>query len=64
MIVVKDVETTDGKKATGLMYISARGTPYLYRIADTSPGEDSTLNFGGYGQAVSITVPAEAINLT
>lgn len=64
MIVVKDTETPNGKKATGYMYISAKGTPYVYRIVDISPGEKSTLNFGGYGKPVSITVPAEAINLT
>jgi hypothetical protein len=64
MIVIKDVETTNGKKSTGLMYISAKGTPYVYRIVDNTPGETSTLNFSSYGKPVSITVPAEAINLT
>jgi hypothetical protein len=64
MIVIEDVETANGKKSTGLMYISAKGTPYVYRIVDNTPGETSTLNFSSYGKPVSITVPAEAINLT
>jgi hypothetical protein len=64
MTVVRDTETANGKKATGYTYISAKGTPYVYRIVDISPGEKSTLHFGGYGEPVSITVPAEAINLT
>jgi hypothetical protein len=64
MIVIKDTETANGKKSTGLMYISAKGTPYVFRIVDNSPGEESTLNFSGYGKPVTITVPAEAINLT
>jgi hypothetical protein len=64
MIVIKDVETANGKTATGLMYVSAKGTPYVYRIVDDTPGETSTLNFSGYGKPVSITVPAEAVNLT
>jgi hypothetical protein len=64
MVVIKDVETANGKKSTGLMYVSARGTPYVYRIVDDTPGETSTLNFTSYGKPVSIVVPAEAINLT
>ena len=64
MIVIKDVETANGEKSTGLMYVSATGTPYVYRIVAHTPGEVSTLNFSAYGKPVSITVPAEAINLT
>jgi hypothetical protein len=64
MIVIKDVETADGKRSTGLMYVSATGTPYVYRIVDDTSGETSTLNFNSYGKPVSIVVPAEAINLT
>lgn len=64
MVVIKDVETTNGKTATGLMYVAAQGTPLVYRIVDKTPGETSTLNFSSYGKAVPITVPAEAINLT
>jgi hypothetical protein len=64
MIVIKDVETANGKRSTGLMYVSATGTPYVYRIVDDTSGETSTLNFNSYGKPVSIVVPAEAINLT
>ena len=64
MVVIKDVETANGKKATGLMYVATTGTPLVYRIVDKTPGETSTLNFSSYGKPVSITVPAEAINLT
>jgi hypothetical protein len=64
MIVIKDTERAGGKSSTGLMYVSAKGTPFVYRIVDHTPGEVSTLNFGSYGRPVSIVVPPAAINLT
>jgi hypothetical protein len=64
MVVIKDVETTNGTKATGLMFVAATGTPLVYRIVDKTPGDTSPLNLSSYGTPVSITVPDEVINLT
>jgi hypothetical protein len=64
VVIVKDTVTANGKKSTGLMYIAATGKAYVYKIVDDTPGETGVLLLSHYGKPVSITVPAEAINLT
>lgn len=46
------------------MDIASRGQPYVYRIADNSPTEVSTLVLSKYGKAVKVSAPAHALNLT
>jgi len=64
VVIVKDTVTTDGKRSTGLMYIAAKGRPVVYKIVNDTPGEASTLVFSHYGQALPLTVPPDAINLS
>jgi hypothetical protein len=46
------------------MYIAATGKAYVLKIYDKGPSQTTTLNFGSYGKAVSITIPPEPINLS
>jgi hypothetical protein len=62
--IVGDSITVKGKKTSGQMYISAKGTPYVLKIIDRGPGENSTIYFSGYGKAKSILTPPEPINLS
>ncbi len=64
VVIVKDTITGGGKRATGSMYISAKGPAVVYKIVDDSPGDVSTLVFTHYGKAITLSVPPNAINLT
>ncbi len=64
VVIVKETVVTNGKRATGYMYIAAKGQPIVYRIINDTPGNQSTIVFSHYGKAVSLSVPANAINLT
>jgi hypothetical protein len=64
VVVVKDVSTTGGHTVTSTMDIASTGQPYVYRIADRSPTEVSTLVLSKYGKAVKVSAPAHALNLT
>lgn len=64
VVIVKEVLHKNGKTSKGYMYIGASGKAYVYRIVNDTPGQVSTLNFSRYGKARSVTVPANAINLT
>lgn len=64
VVIVKESEVTNGKRATGSMYIAAKGQPIVYRIINDTPGEVSTIVFSHYGKSVSLTVPPNAINLS
>jgi hypothetical protein len=64
VVVVKETVVTNGKKATGSMYIAAKGRPVVYKIVNNTPGEVSTIVFSHYGKAAALSVPPNAINLT
>jgi hypothetical protein len=64
VVVVKETVVTNGKKATGSMYIAATGRPVVYKIVNNTPGEVSTIVFSHYGKAATLSVPPNAINLT
>ena len=64
VVVVKDTVVNKGKKSTGLMYISAKGPAYVYKIVDNTPGNVSTVVFDHYAKGVTLTVPPNAINLS
>jgi hypothetical protein len=64
VVIVKDTVSAGGKKSTGLMYIGATGPSYVYKIVNNTPGEVGALAFSHYGNAVPLTVPPNAINLT
>ncbi len=46
------------------MYVAAKGPPYVYKIANDTPGEVSTVVFSHYDTGVTLTVPPNAINLS
>lgn len=64
VVVVKETVVSNGKRATGSMYIGATGRPIVYKIVNDSPGNQSTIVFSHYAKAVALTVPPNAINLT
>jgi len=64
VVVVTETVVSNGKHATGYMYIGSTGKPVVYKIVNDSPGNKSTIVFSHYGKAVPLTVPASAINLT
>jgi hypothetical protein len=64
VVIVRDTVVNKGKKSTGLMYIAAKGPAFVYKIANNTPGEVSTVVFDHYGKGVSLTVPPNAINLS
>jgi hypothetical protein len=64
VVIVTESVVTNGKKATGSMYIAAKGRPVVYKIVNDTPGEVSTIVFTHYGKAVTLSVPPNAINLT
>jgi hypothetical protein len=64
VVVVKETVVSNGKRATGSMYIGSTGKPVVYKIVNDSPGNKSTIVFSRYGKAVPLTVPPNAINLT
>jgi hypothetical protein len=64
VVVVQETVVSNGKRATGSMYIGSTGEPIVYKIVNDSPGSKSTIVFSHYGKAVSLTVPPNAINLT
>lgn len=63
VVVVQEIETVNGKRSTGMMYIGSRGKPVVYKIVNDTPGDKSTIVFSHYSKAVSLTVPPNAINL-
>jgi hypothetical protein len=64
VVMVKETVVTNGKSATGYMYIGSKGQPVVYKIVNNTPGEVSTIVFSHYGKAVSLTVPPNPLNLT
>lgn len=64
VVVVNEAVVTNGKRATGSMYIGSTGKPIVYKIVDSTPGHQSTIVFSHYGKAVPLTVPPNTINLT
>ena len=64
VVVVKDTVVNHGKRSTGQMYIAAKGTAYVYKIVDNTPGNVSTVVFDHYAKGVMLTVPPNAINLS
>ncbi|HEY2215254.1 MAG TPA: hypothetical protein VGH31_09380 [Acidimicrobiales bacterium] len=64
VVIVEDTVTVKGKKSSGKMYIESTGTPYVLKIVDRGPSENSTIYFSNYGAPKSITVPPEPINLS
>jgi hypothetical protein len=64
VVIVKETVVTNGKRATGYMYIAAKGKPVVYKIINDTPGDQSTIVFSHYGKAVTLSVPPNAINLT
>jgi hypothetical protein len=64
VVVLQETVVTNGKRATGSMYIGSVGKPLVYKIVDNTPGHHSTIVFSHYGKAVPLTVPPSAINLT
>jgi hypothetical protein len=64
VVVVNETVVSNGKRATGSMYIGATGKPIVYKIVNDSPDNQSTIVFSRYGKAVALTVPPNAINLT
>ena len=64
VVVVKETVVSNGKRATGSMYIGSTGKPVVYKIVDDTPGHVSTIVFSHYGNAVPLTVPPNAVNLT
>lgn len=62
--IVGDSVVVKGKKTSGQMYIVAKGKPYVLKIIDRGPGENSTIYFSDYGKAKSILTPPEPINLS
>ncbi|HSZ37537.1 MAG TPA: hypothetical protein VK773_10640 [Acidimicrobiales bacterium] len=64
VVVVRETVVSNGKRATGSMYIGATGKPVVYKIVNDSPENQSTIVFSRYGKAVALTVPPNAINLT
>lgn len=64
VVVVQETVVSNGKRATGSMYIGSTGKPVVYKIVNDSPGNKSTIVFSHYGKAVALTVPPNAINLT
>jgi hypothetical protein len=64
VVVVNEAVVSNGKRATGSMYIGSTGKPLVYKIVDNTPGHQSTIVFSRYGKAVPLTVPPNAINLT
>jgi hypothetical protein len=64
VVVVKETVVSNGKRATGTMYIGSTGKPVVYKIVNDSPGNKSTIVFSHYGKAVALTVPPNSINLT
>jgi hypothetical protein len=64
VVVVTETVVSNGKRATGSMYIGSTGKPIVYKIVNDSPGNKSTIVFSHYGKAVALTVPPNAINLT
>jgi hypothetical protein len=64
IVVVKDTVTNKDRKSTGLMYLAAKGPALVYKIVDDTPSDVSTIVFNHYGNAVILTVPPNAINLS
>jgi hypothetical protein len=64
VVVVHETVVSNGKRATGSMYIGSTGKPVVYKIVNDSPNNKSTIVFSRYGKAVPLTVPPNAINLT
>ncbi|HUE08337.1 MAG TPA: hypothetical protein VMP41_12990 [Acidimicrobiales bacterium] len=64
VVVVQETVVSNGKRATGSMYIGSTGKPVVYKIVNDSPNNKSTIVFSRYGKAVPLTVPPNAINLT
>ncbi len=64
VVIVGDTVTVKGKKSSGKMYIESTGTPYVLKIVDRGPTENSTIYFSNYGAPKSISVPPEPINLS
>jgi hypothetical protein len=64
VVVVQETVVSNGKRATGSMYIGSTGKPVVYKIVDDTPGHVSTIVFSHYGKAVPLTVPPNTINLT
>lgn len=64
VVVVKETVVSNGKRATGSMYIGSTGKPIVYKIVNDSPENKSTIVFSRYAKAVPLTVPPDAINLT
>jgi hypothetical protein len=64
VVILKESVVTNGKRATGYMYIAAKGQPVVYKIINDTPGHKSTIVFSHYGKSVALNVPPNAINLT
>jgi hypothetical protein len=64
VLIVSDTIVYKGKKTTGQMYIQDKGKPYVLKIVDRGPSENSTIYFSDYTKAKSIEVPPEPINLS
>jgi hypothetical protein len=64
VVIVSDTATAKGKRSSVHMYIAATGTPHVLKIVDQGPSQTTTLVFSSYGKAVSLTTPAESIDLT
>jgi hypothetical protein len=64
VVIVKETVVTNGKRATGYMYIAAKGPALVYKIINDTPGDKSTIVFSHYGKAITLSVPPNAINLT
>jgi hypothetical protein len=64
VVIVKESVVTNGKRATGSMFIAAKGPAVVYKIINDTPGDQSEIVFSHYGKAVTLAVPPNAINLT
>jgi hypothetical protein len=64
VVIVSDTVTIKGKKSSGKMYIQTKGQPYVLKIVDRGPTENSTIYFSNYSHAKSISAPPEPINLS
>jgi hypothetical protein len=64
VVMVNESLVTNGKKTSGQMWIEADGPPRALKIISKGPGQTTTITFSHFGNAVAISIPPEAINLT
>lgn len=60
--VIAVTDNTPGEGGT--LYIATTGPPYLIRAAGGTSGGSGQLNFGGYGEQVTITAPPNPVDIS